>query len=177
MPQIFTTAKGRPGRDVLVALEAEATFSYLLPRLHLYHPTQILELREKIADTREGFTMHLWKLSKGLEDRAKEGISVKEIAAFAKSLIETELLPDYVQFRRQLAPTSARRWSDVLDAAGKIVEIDAAPWTPKFWGLLLKSLGMMAITTASEQNERLSNQYQAFKFMSELEAAAARPSI
>jgi hypothetical protein len=37
MPQIFTTLNGRPGRDVLVALEAEATFSYLIPKLRVYH--------------------------------------------------------------------------------------------------------------------------------------------
>lgn len=107
-PQIFTTRPGQPiGRDILVALEAKATFSYLLPKLHIYHPTQILELREKVTSTREGFTMHLWKLSKGLEERAKEHSSVREIATFAKNLIETDLIPDYREFHRQLAASKA----------------------------------------------------------------------
>jgi hypothetical protein len=176
LPQVFTTLKGQPiGRDILVALEAEAVFKYLLPKIHIYHPTQILELRQKIADTREGFIMHLWKLSKGLEERAKEGTSIQEISSFAKSLIETELIPDYKEFHRQLAATKAGRWEKVLDAAGKVVEIDAAPWTPKFYGLLLKALGLSIITTAAEQKEQFSNQYQAFKFMSDVEGSTKLP--
>jgi hypothetical protein len=173
-PQIFTTLAGRPIRDVLVALEAEETFRYLLPKIRAYHATQILELRERVADTREGFTMHLWKLSKGLEEHARENTPVKEIAQFAKNLVETELLPDYKEFQRQLKAIDARSWNKILDVAGKVVEIDAAPWTPKFWGLLLKALGMTVITAASERAETLSNKYQAFQFMGELEAAASR---
>jgi hypothetical protein len=34
---------------------------------------------------------------------------------------------------------------------------------------MLKALGLTAITTASEQKESLSNRYQAFTFMSEVE--------
>ena len=146
MPQIFTTLEGRPGRDVLVALEAEATFSYLLPKLRVYHPTQIMELREKIADTREGFTMHLWKLSKGLEEHCREDVPVKEITRFANNLIETELIPDFKEFRRQLEAKGAGKWDKVLDAAGKVAEIDAAPWTPKFWALLLKAMGITLVS-------------------------------
>jgi hypothetical protein len=173
MPQIFTSVKGQPiGREILVALEAEATFKYLLPKLHIFHPTQILELREKVEATREGFTMHLWKLSKGLEEHAKDGTSVLEIADFARNLIETDLLPDYREFRRQLAALNAGKWNKFLDAAGKIIEIDAAPWTPKFYGLLLRALGLSVITAASEQQDSLSNKYQAFKFMSDVEAAS-----
>ena len=170
LPQIFISSKGKPiGRDILAALEAEAVFKYLLPKIHIAHPTQILELREKIADTREGFIMHLWKLSKGLEEHAKDGTTVREIAEFARNLIETELIPDYREFRRQIAAIKAGRWEKFLDAAGKIVEIDAAPWTPKFWGLLLRALGLSFVTAAGEQQQLLSNKYQAFKFMSEVE--------
>lgn len=172
LPQIFTTLLGQPvGRDVLAALEAEATFSYLLPKIRTFHATQILELREKVADTREGFTMHLWKLSKGLEEHAKENTPVKEIAKYAKNLIETDLIPDYREFHRQLAATKAGRLEKFLDAAGKIVEIDAAPWTPKFLGRLLKAMGLSIVTAASEREQLLSNKYQAFQFMSEIEGA------
>jgi hypothetical protein len=118
--------------------------------------------------------MHLWKLSKGLEEHAKEGVPVKEIARFAKDLIETDLIPDYEEFRSQLDAKGAGKWAKVLDAAGKVTEIDAAPWTPKSWGLLLKALGLTLITSASEKQESLSNKYRAFKFMSDLESAASR---
>lgn len=65
----------------------------------------------------------------------------------------------------------ADKWEKFLDAAGKVVEIDAAPWTPKFWGLLLKAIGLSLVTAAGEQQEMLSNKYQAFKFMSEVEGS------
>lgn len=177
LPQIFTTLNGRPGRDVLIALEAEATFSYLLPKLRLRHPTQILELREKTADTREGFSMHLWTLSKGLAEHTNENVPVKEIARFANDMIRRELIPDFLEFRRQLEAMKADKWNKVLDAAGKVAEIDAAPWTPKFWALLLKALGITLVTSAAEQKEMLSNKYQAFKFMGDLKETASRFNV
>jgi hypothetical protein len=170
LPQIFATTNGqRPGRDILVALEAEATFGYLLPIIRVFHPTQILELREKIADTREGFTMHLWRLSKGLEERVNAGTRIAEIRYFAKSLIETELIPDYREFRRQLSSMKVGRWGKVLDAGGRVFDIDATIGTPKFYGLLLKAVGLSGLTLASERQELLSNRVQAFKFMTKLE--------
>jgi hypothetical protein len=172
IPQIFTTLKGQPiGREILVALEAKATFTYLLPKINVFHPTQILQLREKVADTREGFTMHLQQLSKGLEERAKENIPVHEIARYAKNLIDTDLIPIYREFRRQIAAIKGNRWEKFLDVSGKVVEIDAAPRTPKFWGLLLKAVGLSILVAAGERQEVLSNKYQAFTFMSEVEDA------
>ncbi len=171
IPQVFTTVKGQPiGRDVLAALQAEATFNYLLPKIQSLYATQILELREKVAATREGFTMHLWKLSKGLEERARAAASIREIAGFAKSVVETELIPDYREFQRQLAAHKAGKWQKVLDTAGKMIEIDAAPWTPIFWGQMLKAMGLSLVTAAGEKEDSLSNKYQAFQFMSEVES-------
>ena len=174
IPQIFALATGRSSQDILVALEAAATFRYLLPKISTFHPTQILELRDKVKDTREGFTMHLWKLSKGLQEQANDGTSLSEIARFAESLIKTDLIPDYREFQRQLQSMRAEKWGKVLDAAGKVAEIDAAPWTPKFWALILKAIGMTALRSDSERENALSNRYQAFKFMSYVERSSLR---
>ena len=118
--------------------------------------------------------MHLWKLSKGLEEHCKEDVPVREIARFANNLIETELIPDFKEFRRQLEARGAGKWDKVLDAAGKVAEIDAAPWTPKFWALLLKAMGITIVRSVAEKEDTLSNKYQAFKFMSDLQSAASR---
>jgi hypothetical protein len=164
LPQIFGNQQC-PQRPTLVGMEAFATFQYLLPKLNALEPDDILELRRKVADTREGFTMHLQKLSKGLDGMVKADSTIEEIGHYAQALVETELIPDYKEFRRQLEAEQAGKVKKVLDLAGKIMEIDAAPWTPKFWGLLLKSLGMSAIETAADQKERLTNRYQAYEFM------------
>jgi hypothetical protein len=68
----------------------------------------------------------------------------------------------------------AEKWGKVLDAAGKVAEIDAAPWTPKFWALILKAIGMTALRSDSERENALSNRYQAFKFMSYVERSSLR---
>ena len=175
LPQIYSNLdQKRFARDIMMALEAKAVFSYLLPRIRVVDAQQILELRRKVADTREGFAMHLQKLSKGLEEHAKEGTSIEEVAKYAKSLIETELIPDYREFRRQLESIRAHNWKNFLDPVCKVAEIDAAPWTPKFWGLLMKSLGFAVLETTQEQQEKLTNKYQAFKFMSQVETASIR---
>lgn len=177
LPQVYSNSKGAGlTRQALVALEAQATFSYLLPKVRVYHPTQILELRERVKDTREGFAMHLHKLSKDLEDHAKDGVPLSEVAKYANNIIETELIPDYREFQRQMESVKAGNWKNFLDAAGKVAEIDAAPWTPKFWTLLLKALGVAFIETASDQQEKLTNRYQAYKFMGEVERGSRKHS-
>ncbi len=170
-PQVFISNEKRPPRELMVALEAKAVFSYLIPALGKLTSEQILEVRHKVKDTREGFSMHLQKLSKGLEEKIKGEEASSDIEAWAKSLIETELIPDYREFRRQLAAEKSGFWNKVLDASAKIFEIDAAPWTPKFYGQLLKALGLTALTFSSERKEGLTNKSQAFQFMSLVEDA------
>jgi len=175
LPKIFIDS-GKPTREVLTAIEAFAVFRYLLPRLNKMHSDDILELRRKVKDTREGFSMHLQTLSKGLDGMVKAGEKLEDLKGYAKNIVETELIPDYRQFRRQLGAAQAGKIKKVLDVTGKIMEIDAAPWTPKFWGQLLKALGLSFIETAADQKERLSNQNQAFEFMRKVEIAGDESS-
>jgi hypothetical protein len=168
LPRIFDISN-KPNRHNLVALEAFATFQYFLPKLQPLEPEEILELRNKIKDTREGFAMHLQKLSKELDGVVKSGARLQELAEHAKAIVDTDLIPDYIEFRRQLEAEKAGKWKKALETTGKIMAIDAAPWTPKFWGELLKALGVSAIETAADQKEWVTNRYQAFEFISEIE--------
>lgn len=169
LPRIFLVQSTRLSRESLVALEAFHAFRYLLPKLGALHDEQILELRRRLKDIREGFTMHLQKLSKGLDGMVKAGEKLHDLKGYAQNIVESDLIPDYREFRRQLEAEQAGKIKKVLDVTGKIMEIDAAPWTPKFWGLLLKALGMSAIETAADQKERLTNRYQAYEFMKTVE--------
>jgi len=164
-PQVFIANSTAPSREFLVACEAKAVFSYLLPALNDLEPDQILEVRNKVRDTREGFSMHLQKLSMGIEERSKGNESSSEIEKWAKSVSETELIPDYGEFRRQLSSKRSKRWANILDKARKVFEIDASPVTPKFYGELLTALGLAALTSSAASEDKLSNQSQAFQFM------------
>lgn len=166
LSQLFIYSGDRPSRDFLVGVEAKATFSYLLPELGYLKADQILEVRNKVKDNREGFSMHLQTLSKGIDDRLKGGEQYPEIERWAKNIIETQLIPDYRQFRRQLEAQRSGYWSNVL---GKAFGIDAALWSPKFWSELLKAFGFTMLAAISERKEMLSNENQAYLFMKKVE--------
>lgn len=165
LPQIFINDGANPSREFLKAIEARATFDYLLPALGRLNADEILEVRRKVKDLREGFSMHLQELSKGIEDRLKGGESLDEIEPWARSIIETQVIPDYRQFRRQLAAERSGFWNKVLDSTAKVFQIEAAPWTPKFYGEFLKAIGVAILTTTAERKEKLSNRSQAYHFM------------
>lgn len=84
-------------------------------------------------------------------------------------MIETKLIPDYREYVRQLRAEKAGFWGKVLDPVTKILQIDAAPWTPKFYGEFIRSLGFGALAAASEKKSRLSNASQAYQFMHNVE--------
>ena len=166
LPQLFINSGGRPSREFLVGTEARAAFSYLLPALGYLKADQILKVREKVKDLREGFSMHLQALSKGVEDRLNGNEKSSEIERWAKSIVETDLIPYYRQFRRQLTSKRSGFWSSVL---GKAFAIDATPSTPKFYVQLFKALGLTALSVGSERKEMQSNENQAFLFMKHIE--------
>ncbi|OLL32694.1 hypothetical protein BTH42_05580 [Burkholderia sp. SRS-W-2-2016] len=168
-PQIFVSKSARPVREVLKACEAESVFRYLLPRIALAEPDQILEVRRKVRNTREGFSMHLQKLSEGIESKLKGGEDFDEIRSFAQSVIETKLIPDYREYVRQIRAEKSGFWGKVIDPASKILQIDAAPWTPKFYGDLMKSLGFTFLAATSEKKQRQTNASQAYQFMYRVE--------
>lgn len=166
LPQLFINSRGAPSRDFLVGVEAKATFAYLVPAIGYLTADQILEVRRKVKDLREGFAMHLQKLSRGVEDRLKGEDKSSEIERWAKSIVDTEMYPLYREFRRQLLAEKTGFWGKVL---GRAFMIDSAPLTPKFYVQLLKELGLTALAAVSERKETLSNENQAYLFMKHVE--------
>lgn len=165
----LTRASGKTSRDILKALMANSAFKFLLPKLSEPSPEQILEVRSAVEETREGFSMHLQSLSAEVEARINGGESLTEISTYADSVVEARLIPDFIQFKRQLLAERDGFWKNVLDKAGKILEIDATPCTPKFYGELLKVIGFTLLTSVEEQKEKLSNKNLAFQFMRTIE--------
>jgi hypothetical protein len=175
-PRLISGDQQMPSREFMVAAEAKEVFSYLLPAvLPKLHTDQILEIRRSVRDTRQGFSMHLQKLSKGISDRIKGGESPQQVISWARSIVETELMPDYYEFRRQLGAERTGFWKRVAESLERVAEIDAAFWTPKFYFQLLKALGFTALTYTSERKEKLSNKAQAFHFMKLLEHISVPP--
>jgi hypothetical protein len=171
LPQIFINMSKRPARDLLVALEAKATFQYYLPKIYAHEPDLILELREKVADSRVGFCTYLLELSAGIEERIKEYASSEELEGFAEDVVQTKLRPACVELTNQLRQRAVKKGNKVVDALTDVLEIDARFASPKFLGEVLKLLGLL--DSIKDLNE-LTNKYQAFKFVTELRAVSSR---
>lgn len=78
-------------------------------------------------------------------------------------------LPDQSPLRRQLVVEEVRFGGRILDVTGRIFEIDAVPWTPRFWGELLRTLGLTPLDAKDLEKERLTIRSQAFQFMTLVE--------
>jgi hypothetical protein len=162
---VFLCRPNSSQRERYKSLMAHAAFRFVLPRIGELNPEQILEVRDLVRDTREGFSMHLQSLSADVEKQVKGGVSLQEVSAAAGSVVETQLIPLFAEYRRQLAAKKGGFWRKVLDPLGRMVPIDAAPWTPKFYGELLRALGVTLLTGIEQRKDSLSNKTQALQFM------------
>jgi len=128
-------------------------------------PDQILEVRRKVSDLREGFSMHLQSLTADIDAQLKGGESAEEIARYAQGVMETKFEPQYVEFKRQLGSVNVGKAGKVLDVMGRVFEIDASLLSPKFWVEMLKLGKLLVIGGAEELKESLSNERQAYHLM------------
>lgn len=170
IPGIFIANSNTSKREIFKAAEAKNIFRYLLPQISKLSSDDILILRQKVKDTREGFSMHLQKLSTQVEAGLTANAKFDEISREALNIIETTVIPDYREFCRQLAFERTSFGGKVLDTAGKILEIDVAPWTPKFWGQTFKALGSLVGLFSDKENAYRSNTEQAYRFMHSCES-------
>lgn len=118
-PHLIDSVCETPTREGYKWLLAHEAFSYMIPSLNALTPEQILEVRDKVADTREGFAMHLQKLSREVEQHTSAGDSIDSVKQHARSTIETDLIPDFTEFRRQLSAERMGFWAKLLDVASK----------------------------------------------------------
>ena len=164
-PQINSGQDDIIPRESLKLALAESTFSFLLPATNALEPDDILALREKVKDNREGFSMHLQKLSANVEGRVNAGDSHEDIAKYAQSVIETELIPDYTEFMRQLqAHDKANTANKVLAPLAKVLEIESPVTSIKFWAELAKIIGFDVLKGVAD-DESYTNKNQALQFM------------
>lgn len=174
VPRIFTSRESAFSRELMKALVTLPAFSYTIPALASMPPDRLLEVRRRTASNREGFNFFVQQLTADVEDRIQSGDTIDEVAKYAASVVETRVVPQYGEFVRQLTADRAGFWNGVLDSTGKLFEIDAAPWTPKFWGDLLKAFGFTILGDAERKKSELSNRVQAFKFLNSAERATRK---
>jgi len=169
-PHVIDAATNEPTRDGYNWLMAHESFSYFIPSLADLTSDQILEVRNKVADTRKGFAMHLQQLSREVERRVSEGDPVETIQRHARNVIETDLIPDFVEFQRQLSAERAGFWGKLLDIAAKSVKLLVPATRPDFAGSGFTTLSAIMAATADERKTRNTNVAQAFQFLSKVKS-------
>ncbi len=145
---------------------AGSVIEIVLPSLPDLHPEQILELRRKVADTREGFSLHLQTLTADLEKLVQEGEDLEEIKRHADSIAARQLYPAYREFRRQLFSEKAVAAAKVLGGGGLALNLAA---TGNWWGALAAFGVTSLLSTVPQLKESLTNKRQAFQFMRKVE--------
>lgn len=176
LPQIFASRDWRSQRELLVALEAQATFEYLIPRISVTSPDQILSLRDVVKDTRAGFAEHLLSLSEGVEQRLKEKSSHKEILDFARDVVYRKLRKDYEQYCFQLNSIKAGSYKRVGEVLQRAFAMHGTIATPLFWMQVIAELGLLSLAGVSEQEKFKSFDYKAYQFMSQIQSEYAKIS-
>lgn len=163
--EFFTTSS----TAALAGLIVHPLFCYSLPRLAQLSGEQIIEIRDLVKDTREGFIDHIFELTDDLESRLK-GDSSSSLE-MANKLVERRLVPKYEEYRRQLDANNTKFGSKLLAIGAKSMQIDASPLTPKFYGqifqILLEAFGDVSVIEAKHKT----NSDQAFQYISRLQQA------
>jgi hypothetical protein len=174
-PEIFISNSSDANTSRLAGFLVNFLFQYQVPQLQILNAEQILEVREYLKDTKEGFRYYINEMTDDVERRIQEH-NLSDLEASQKTF-ERKIQPQYEEFRRKLAAKKTGFWSKIAVAGGKFLQVNAAPWTPAFWGAVLEMFGVsLDEFSKSEQENFLSNKSQAFNYIATLEDRVARIS-
>ena len=171
-PHVLDSAQDAPTRNGYKWLMAHEAFTYLIPALTELTSEQILEVRDKVADTREGFAMHLQQLSREVEHRVSVGDAIETIRTHARNVIETDLIPDFAEFQRQLSAERAGFFARLLDIATKSIKLLVPSTRLDFAGSGFTTLSAIMTLTADERKSHNTNACHAFQFLSKFKSEA-----
>jgi hypothetical protein len=126
---------------------------------------EVLRIRRKVSDTREGFSMYLQELTAQVDEAIKSGESVEDVTRFSETVVEARLIPSYREFMRQIEDISIA--GDPITRG--VIEVSAALPDERVTNGVLKALGMSSVSAVVNRAAKLTNRGQAFQFMQEIE--------
>ncbi len=173
-PHLIDPICEAPTREGYKWILAHEAFSYMIPSLNALTPGQILEVRDKVADTREGFAMHLQKLSREVEQRTSAGDSIDSIKQYARSIIETDLIPDFAEFRRQLSAERMGFWAKLLDVASKGLRLLIPAARADLAGSGFTTLSAIMSLTGERREAQNTNVRLAYQFLDRVSSEGNR---
>lgn len=157
--------------DFAKFLLARTLVKIYLPKIDVVAPEVILDIRNKTADFRTSFGYHLQAIAADLVDDIMNEMPLANLERKAQMLVATKIMPDVNELKNQLHSERANFGRSVLDSFGKMLSIEASPFTPKFYGELLEALipGAQLIS----RPERRTNRYHMFQVVRVFESSLA----
>ena len=126
-------------------------------------PDKVLKLREKYKDEREAALMYYMnELSDKVRQHLRDGAVADEAA---KRALESEVFPKIAEFKRKRNLTIVKRFSNFF---GEILNVDAAPMTPKFFFQLSKALFGISKHVMDEKTLGSSNRSMSFRLLAKI---------
>jgi hypothetical protein len=165
-PEVFVGTAGDYTTAPLAGLLARTVFSLVIPNLEKLSPDQVIDLRQKVREPREGFRDHLIELIDDVEHRLQGGSVTESIAAL--ETIKHKVMPSFDEYQRKLLAQETGFWSEVAVRGAKFLQVDASPWTPKFYGAILELLFGNVVDASKLDRAELNNKSQAFQYMGAL---------
>lgn len=167
-PEVFISNPRDTSTHRLAGFLAYSLFQYTVPKLESLRPDEILELRESLRDSKEGFVDYIFQMVDNVEERLKSGDTTELVAA--RKTAERVVLTKYHEFREQLAAKKTSFGAKLGSLGGKCLQIDAAPWTPKFWGAIIGTFFESFDHAANEVAEAQAAQHRAFQYLAKMES-------
>ena len=172
-PELFISNPSDTSTSRLAVSLAQSIYAYMIPQLQTLNSEQILYVRDYLKGTKEGFAYYINEMTDDVKRRIRDD-NFSDLEA-SRETFERKIQPQYEEFRRKLAAKKTGFWSKMAVAGGKFLQVDAAPWTPKFWGAVLELCGIsLDEFSKSEQENFLSNQSQAFNYIATLSEVSKR---
>lgn len=125
-------------------------------------PKELLKLRKKYADEREGLMYYMDELSNSVRQHLRDGASPDEAAIRS---LESELLPKIREFKKQKSLTIKQRFLKYIKG---FANIDAALWSPKFFYQFSKAALGVANDMASDKTMDATNRMQSFRLLARI---------
>lgn len=163
-PELFISDSDDRTTVQLAGILNNAILACRIPMLSTLNADQILSLRTRVKDVKQGYRQYLNQLTDELEKRID--LAKPDELNTARKLAERKVIPEYENYVRHLKDAEMSVGAKLLQAGSKFLQVDAAPWTPKFWGAILEFFSTV-ISSKAEENRAayLSNEKQAFHYL------------
>ena len=171
-PELFISDPSDTHTSRLAGFLVDAIFQLKIPQLKTLNAEQILEVRYKLRNFKEGFTDYVIRLTNDVEALLQSGETSELVAA--QKIAERYFETDYRQIRRQIEPLKIMFGGSILAAGGAFFLTAAVQTTPALLAALAVLYGTVLKDFWQTEVADSANDKQAFKFIAKLESEVSK---